>query len=87
MVIVEYDYNSEVQSFLVEKQLKGIPMENNQPIILDLKVREESFEFYINKEIVGKNTFRAKSWESLRLYASSGGTGIKSDYFRLMKLD
>lgn len=84
--ISEYDYNKQKERKMVEKVIENFSLDYNSPAILTLSVTGDSFSFYLDEEKVGEGSFRAKSWETLRLFAKAGGTGIKSDYYRLKAL-
>ncbi len=84
--ISEYDYNAQAERPIVEQAIDGLSFDYNTPVTLRLTVNGSSFKFYVNEKKVGEGSFRAKSWETLRLFAKSGGTGIKADYYRFKVL-
>ena len=84
--VSEYDYNTDEQDVLIERELENFNLGYNEPFTLGLRVRFSEFEFYVNDEPVGKGHFKAKSWEAVRLYTSSRRTGLKFDYYRFKSL-
>ncbi|MFT7036076.1 MAG: hypothetical protein ACJA2S_004603 [Cyclobacteriaceae bacterium] len=84
--ISEYDYNKQAERPIVDEIFEDLTLDYNTPTNLMLEVKGTSFEFYVNNQKVGKGSFSAKSWETLRLFAKAGGTGIKVDYYRIKSL-
>lgn len=82
LLISEYDYNKQADNVIVEKTIPDFSLNYNTPAKIRLIVRGESFEFFLDDKKQAEGSFRAKSWETLRLFAKAGGTGIKSDYYR-----
>lgn len=83
LLISEYNYNKQTENVIVEKSIPDFSLDYNTPAEIKLIVKGESFEFFLNDKKQAEGSFRAKSWETLRLFAKAGGTGIKSDYYRL----
>lgn len=85
--VYEYDYNSEKNIPIIEKSIADYKLDFNTPVSLLLVVKDSnSFEFFIDGISLGNGKFRAKSWGGLRLFAESGGTGIKVNFYRLKQL-
>lgn len=84
--ISEYDYNTQNEKPIVEEVFEDLNLNEYKPMVLKLKVKGTSFKFYINDKKVGAGNFSAKSWETLRLFAKAGGTGIQADYYRFKRL-
>lgn len=84
--ISEYDYNKQAEEPIVDEVFEELALDYNTPTNLTLKVNGTSFEFFVDNQKVGEGSFSAKSWETLRLFAKAGGTGIKADYYRIKSL-
>lgn len=84
--ISEYDYNKQVERPIFDQVFEELTLDYNTPTNLLLIVKGTSFEFYVDNQKVGEGLFSAKSWETLRLFAKAGGTGIKVDYYRIKSL-
>lgn len=84
--VTEYDYNLEGGYDIMDYKNDSLEITYNSPVKLRLEVNSSQFEFYVNDKYIGKGALKAKGWQTVRLYATAGGTGIKADYYRLQDL-
>jgi len=86
VTVSEYDYNTQKERLLFDTKIDGLAIDYNQPTAIDLNVNENKFELFVNGNSIIEEQFKAKSWETLRIFAQAKGTGIKVDYYRLKAL-
>lgn len=83
IAVNEYDYNTERTTELLYQKNDSLKFDYNQPVHVDIKFAENQFNLNINNQQIGSGELRAKSWETLRIFAKAKGTALKADYYRI----
>lgn len=81
--LTENDYNrddEDIYLFSQQTKLKG----NTDSVLVKIVIDQRRYSFYINDEKIREGDLKAKSWEGIRLFVSSGA-GIRADYLRIRK--
>ncbi len=81
--LTESDYNKDNEDVYVFSQQTKLSTSYDSAI-LKIIIDQRRYSFYINNEKIREGELKAKSWEGLRLFVSSGA-GIKADYLRIRK--
>lgn len=79
--MTENDYNKDNDDIYIFSQQTKFRGDTGN-IILKIVINERRYGFYINNEKIREGELKAKAWEGLRLFVSSG-SGIRSDYLRI----
>lgn len=81
--LTENDYNKDNDEiYLFSQRVKNGAGADSA--VLKVIIENRRYSFYVNNEKIREGELKAKSWEGIRLFVSSGA-GIKADYLRIQK--
>lgn len=81
--VTENDYNKDEDDvYLFSQQTKFTG--NADSVLIKVAISQRRYSLFINNEKIREGELKAKAWEGIRLFVSSG-SGIKVDYLRIRK--
>lgn len=82
VMVTELDNNTEERKTLFENHNKEIV----SPIQLEIKIKNQDFELFINGQLEGSGRFKNRTtfWQNLRLYTTAGSS-VAIDYLKISK--
>lgn len=83
--LTESDYNKDDDDIYLFSQRVNVKAVIGDSTILKIAFAQRRYSFFINDEKIREGEVKAKAWEGIRLFVSSG-SGIKADYLRIKKL-
>lgn len=83
--LTENDYNKDEDDIYLFSQQTKVKPASGDSTILKITIAQRRYSFYINDEKIREGELKARSWEGIRLFVSSG-SGIKADYLRIKKM-
>lgn len=83
--VSEYDYNTESEVYLFSKKFGTRRILDTEAADLSVKISGRKFTFFINRKLIGTGELKARSWNDIRLYITTG-SNIKIDYLRIKKI-
>ena len=82
--LTENDYNKDGEDVYLFSQKAKINIGAGDSAIFKIAIAQRRYSFYINDEKIREGELKARSWEGIRLFVTSG-SGIKADYLRIKK--
>ena len=82
--LTENDYNKDEEDIYLFSQKVKFAF-NPDSSIFKIAIAQRRYSFFIDGEKIREGELKARTWEGIRLFVSSG-SGIKADYLRIKKV-